>query len=139
MRSCAWLSAAVARERGDESSGRKCRSMPRLKDDGVDLVPNVIDLTSLSFQERLAIGLMRLKAQRRLTNKDLADQLGVSEAYMSQVTRGMRDVKLSTLDKMQREWNVTIEDLFRISESDLARIAAWRARRRKQNTTDEPT
>ena len=93
----------------------------------------------IEIGERLAIGLMRLKAQRRLTNKDLADQLGVSEAYMSQVTRGMRDVKLSTLDKMQREWNVTIEDLFKISESDLARIAAWRARRKKKKTTDEPT
>lgn len=113
--------------------------MSRLKDDGADQVSNAIDLTSLSFRERLAIGLMRLKAQRRLTNKDLADQLGVSEAYMSQVTRGMRDVKLSTLDKMQREWNVTIEDLFRISESDLDRIAAWRARRRKKKPTNEPT
>ncbi|WP_349963290.1 helix-turn-helix transcriptional regulator [Rhizobium sp. ZPR3] len=113
--------------------------MPRLKDDGTDQASHVIDLTSLSFQERLAIGLMRLKAQRRLTNKDLADQLGVSEAYMSQVARGMRDVKLSTLDKMQREWNVTIEDLFRISDSDFARIAAWRARRGKKKTTDETT
>jgi len=113
--------------------------MSPLKDDHTGQVSNGIDLTSLSFQERLAIGLMRLKAQRRLTNKDLADQLGVSEAYMSQVTRGMRDVKLSTLDKMQREWNVTIEELFRISESDLARIAVWRARRKKKKTTDEPT
>ncbi|MBB3617956.1 DNA-binding Xre family transcriptional regulator [Rhizobium sp. BK609] len=129
----------MGRERVDENSARGCRSMSRLKNDGADQVSNAIDLTSLSFQERLAIGLMRLKAQRRLTNKDLADQLGVSEAYMSQVTRGMRDVKLSTLDKMQREWNVTIEDLFKISESDLARIAAWRARRRKKKTTADPT
>ncbi len=113
--------------------------MTRVRDDGADQLSNMFDLKSLSFQERLAIGLMRLKAQRRLTNKDLAEQLGVSEAYMSQVTRGMRDVKLSTLDKMQREWNVTIEDLFRVSDSDLARIAAWRARRRKKNATDEPT
>lgn len=113
--------------------------MTRVRDDGADQLSNMVDLKSLSFQERLAIGLMRLKAQRRLTNKDLAEQLGVSEAYMSQVTRGMRDVKLSTLDKMQREWNVTIEDLFRVSDSDLARIAAWRARRRKRKATDEPT
>ncbi|MBY5827771.1 MULTISPECIES: helix-turn-helix transcriptional regulator [Rhizobium] len=113
--------------------------MTRVRDDGADQLSNMVDLKSLSFQERLAIGLMRLKAQRRLTNKDLAEQLGVSEAYMSQVTRGMRDVKLSTLDKMQREWNVTIEDLFRVSDSDLARIAAWRARRRKKKATDEPT
>ncbi|MBY5774840.1 helix-turn-helix transcriptional regulator [Rhizobium leguminosarum] len=113
--------------------------MRRARDDGTDQLSNVVDLKSLSFQERLAIGLMRLKAQRRLTNKDLAEQLGVSEAYMSQVTRGMRDVKLSTLDKMQREWNVTIEDLFKVTDSDLARIAAWRARRSKKKATDELT
>ncbi|NTA35571.1 MULTISPECIES: helix-turn-helix domain-containing protein [Agrobacterium] len=112
--------------------------MRGLKHDSTDQVSNVVDLTSLSFQERLAIGLMRLKAQRRLTNKKLAKQLGVSEAYMSQVTRGMRDVKLSTLDKMQREWKVTIEDLFSVTESDVARFAAWRARRRKKKPTDEP-
>ncbi|MEZ2129798.1 MULTISPECIES: helix-turn-helix domain-containing protein [unclassified Sinorhizobium] len=111
--------------------------MPRLKDDLSDGRSNVVDLKSLSFQERLAIGLMRLKAQRRLTNKDLAEQLGVSEAYMSQVARGMRDVKLSTLDKMEREWKVTIEDLFKITESDFARVAAWKARRRKKRVAEE--
>ncbi len=112
--------------------------MPRLKDDGSDQVSSVIDLTSLSFQERLAVGLDRLKSRRGLTNRELGDQLGVSEAYMSHITRGMRDVKLSTLDKMQREWNVTIEELFSVTESDLARVAALRARRKKKNTTDEP-
>lgn len=106
--------------------------MPRLKRD-IPVEPvDISSLTSLSFQERLAIGLDRLKAERKLTNRDLAEQLGVSEAYMSQVARGMRDVKLSTLDKMQREWNIVIEDLLKVTEDDLVRIAAWKARRRKK-------
>lgn len=108
--------------------------MPRLKDIAPDEPSNVTDLKSLSFQERLAIGLDRLKSERRLTNKELGEQLGVSEAYMSQVTRGMRDVKLTTLDKMTRIWNVTIEDLFTVTEDDLARIAEKKARRRKRKT-----
>ncbi|QWW72502.1 helix-turn-helix domain-containing protein [Rhizobium sp. WYJ-E13] len=106
--------------------------MPRLKDDAPDERSDVTDLTSLSFQERLAIGLDRLKSERKLTNKELGEQLGVSEAYMSQVTRGMRDVKLTTLDKMTRIWDVSIEDLFTVTEDDLARIAAKKARRRKR-------
>ncbi|MCS0463372.1 MULTISPECIES: helix-turn-helix domain-containing protein [Rhizobium] len=57
--------------------------MPQLRDDGADQLSNVVELKSLSFQEPLAIGLMRLRAQRGLTNKDLAEQLGASEAYMS--------------------------------------------------------
>ncbi len=89
-------------------------------------------LTSLSFQERLAVGIGRLKAGRGVTNKELAEQLGVSEAYMSQVTRCMRDVKLSTLDKMQREWKVAMEDLLKVTEDDLPRIAALRSRRAKK-------
>lgn len=108
--------------------------MPRLKGDISDEPSDVTDLNSLSFQERLAIGLGRLKSERGLTNKDLAEQLGVSEPYISQVTRGMRDVKLTTLDKMTRVWSVTIEDLFTVTEDDLARIAASKARRRKRKT-----
>lgn len=103
--------------------------MPRLKGDASNDRQDVPRLTSLSFQERLADGLDRLKSERGLTNKELGEQLGVSEAYMSQVTRGMRDVKLTTLDKMTREWNVTIEDLFTVTDDDLARIAAKKARR----------
>lgn len=106
--------------------------MPRLKRN-IPVEPvDISSLNSLSFQERLAIGLERLKAERKLTNKELAEQLGVTEAYMSQVTRAMRDVKLSTLDKMQREWNVVIEDLLKITEDDLHRVAAWKARRKQK-------
>lgn len=110
--------------------------MPRLKR-AIPVEPvDISSLNTLSFQERLAIGLERLKAERKLTNKDLAEQLGVTEAYMSQVTRAMRDVKLSTLDKMQREWNVAIEDLLKITEDDLSRIAVWKARCRKKKPAE---
>ncbi|MEX2697403.1 helix-turn-helix domain-containing protein [Rhizobium mongolense] len=110
--------------------------MPRLKGDIPGEPVHVADLNSLSFQERLAIGLDRLKSKRGLTNKELGEQLGVSEAYMSQVTRGMRDVKLTTLDKMTRVWKVTIEDLFTVTEEDLARIAEKKARRRKRKVAE---
>jgi len=106
--------------------------MPRLKHEAPHEPSDVTDLASLSFQERLAIGLDRLKSTRGLTNKELGEQLGVSEAYMSHVTRGMRDVKLTTLDKMTRVWGVSIEDLFTVTAEDLARIAAKKASRRKK-------
>ncbi|NTI78639.1 helix-turn-helix domain-containing protein [Rhizobium rhizogenes] len=105
--------------------------MPRLKDDP----PGVTDLNLLSFQERLAIGLDRLKSERGLTNKELGDQLGVSEAYMSHITRGLRDVKLTTLDKMTRAWGVTIEELFTVTEEDLARIGEKNARRKNRKSS----
>ncbi|PZU79814.1 MAG: XRE family transcriptional regulator, partial [Shinella sp.] len=97
---------------------------------------DISTLDSLTFQERLAIGLERLKSERKLTNRDLAEQLGVHAAYISQVMRAMRDVKLSTLDKMQREWNVVIEDLLKITEADLPRVAVWKARRKKKKAAE---
>lgn len=110
--------------------------MSRLKDVLAGVPVDTSILKSLSFQERLAIGLGRLKSERRLTNRVLAEQLGVTEAYISQVTRGMRDVKLSTLDKMTRDWNVTLEDLLTVTEDDLTRIAASKARRRRRKPTE---
>ncbi|MBX4870174.1 helix-turn-helix transcriptional regulator [Rhizobium bangladeshense] len=109
--------------------------MPRLKGAAPDGPPDALELASLSFQERLAIGLDRLKSTRGLTNKELGEQLGVSEAYMSHVTRGMRDVKLTTLDKMTRIWDVTIEELFTVTDEDLARIAEKKARRKNRKST----
>lgn len=110
--------------------------MPRVKRE-IPVEPiDISTLDSLSFQERLAIGLERLKAERKLTNRILAEQLGVHEAYISQVTRAMRDVKLSTLDKMQREWNVVMEDLLKITEADLPRVALWKARRSRKKTAE---
>lgn len=110
--------------------------MPRLKREPPTVPVDISTLNSLTFQERLAIGLERLKAERRVTNRTLAEQLGVNELYMSQVTRAMRDVKLSTLDKMQREWNVVIEDLVKITEADLPLVATWKARRMKKETSE---
>ncbi|WP_254701397.1 MULTISPECIES: helix-turn-helix domain-containing protein [Rhizobium/Agrobacterium group] len=92
------------------------------------------DLESLSLQEKIAVSLGRLKAQRGTTNKDLAEKLGVSEAYISQVTRAMRDLKVSTLDKMTREWDVPIEELITVTKDDLERIAASHSRRRKKKS-----
>lgn len=110
--------------------------MPRVKRE-IPVEPiDISTLDSLSFQERLAIGLERLKTERKLTNRILAEQLGVHEAYISQVTRAMRDVKLSTLDKMQREWNVVMEDLLKITEADLPRVALWKARRSRKKTAE---
>ncbi len=88
---------------------------------------------TLPLSDRLAIGLDRLKRARGTTNKELAEPLGFTESYMSQVMRGMRDVKLSTLDKMAKEWNVSIEELLTVTEADLPRVAALLARRKKKS------
>jgi transcriptional regulator with XRE-family HTH domain len=95
-------------------------------------------LNELSLPDRLAIGIDRLKRDRGARAKELAEELVVTEAYMSQVLRGMRDVKLSTLDRMSREWNVSIESLLTVTEADLPQVAALLARRKKAKNSDLP-
>ncbi len=95
--------------------------MPRFKGENTGAETTAKDLMDLTHQERLVVGLERIKAQRGLKNKDLAAMLGVTEGYMSQVIRGLRDVKLTMLDKMTRELGVTTYDLFDVSEEDLQR------------------
>lgn len=93
---------------------------------------------TLSLSDRLAIGLDRLKRDRAVTNKELAEPLGFTESYMSQVMRGMRDVKLSTLDKIAKEWDVDIGELLTVTDADLPRVAALLARRKKAKQSDLP-
>lgn len=100
------------------------------------LVKAMTGLDALSLQERLAISLGRLKAQRGLTNKQLAASLGVTEAYVSQITRAMRDIKSTTIDKMMREWHVSFEELFTVTEDDLTRIEKIETHRSK-GTSEE--
>ncbi|RWF05843.1 MAG: XRE family transcriptional regulator [Mesorhizobium sp.] len=105
--------------------------MPRFTGKNKGDETTIKDLTELTHQERLVIGLERIKAERGLKNKDLAAMLGVTEGYMSQVIRGKRDVKLTMLDKMTRQFRVTTSDLFNVSEDDLRRPLREESGRRR--------
>jgi transcriptional regulator with XRE-family HTH domain len=109
--------------------------MPRFKGENKGDETIIRDLTELTHQERLVIGLERIKLQRGWKNKDLAAKLGVTEGYMSQVIRGMRDVKLTMLDKMTRELGVTTYDLFDVSEEDLQHSPRQEEGRRSKKKT----
>lgn len=111
--------------------------MPRFKGENKGEETTIKDLKELTFQERLVFGLERIKAQRGWRNKDLAAKLDVTEGYMSQVVRGMRDVKLTMLDKMTRELEVSIYDLFEVSEEDLQPPRQEEKRRKSKKKTTE--
>jgi len=112
--------------------------MPRVKRD-IPVEPvDMASLEALTFQERLAIGIERLKAERDVKNRVLAEQLGVDEAYISRLARAMGDVKLSTLDKMRRAWNVDGENLLKVTEADLPLIAVWKTRLKKKKAAETP-
>ncbi|MFA1677234.1 helix-turn-helix domain-containing protein [Rhizobium mongolense] len=110
--------------------------MPRFKGENTADETIKKDLSELTFQERLAIGLERIKTKRGWKNKDLAAHLGVTEGYMSEVVRGMRDIKLTMLDKMTRQLEVSIYELFEVCETDVKPTKQRVARRPKKKTAD---
>lgn len=66
---------------------------------------------ALPHQKRLAIGLAAIRKSRGWNNKEMAVALGVSEPYMSLLSRGLSDVKISMLDRMVRSFKVTSYEL----------------------------
>ncbi|MFC0808941.1 helix-turn-helix domain-containing protein [Ensifer sp. P24N7] len=106
--------------------------MPRFKGANTADATTKKDLGELTFQDRLAVGLERIKTERGWKNKDLAAKLGVTEGYMSEVARGKRDIKLTMLDKMTRELKVSIYELFEVSEEELQPKTRPVARRSKK-------
>lgn len=110
--------------------------MPRFKGENTADTTTKKDPGELTFQERLAVGLERIKSKRGWKNKDLAAHLGVTEGYMSEVVRGKRDIKLTMLDKMTRELEVSLEELFQVSEEELESAQPKATRRSKKKMAE---
>ena len=57
-------------------------------------------------KNELATKILTTLTQRRLTQKDLADKTGVSQAAISKVLSGKHKTKISTLEKIAKALNV---------------------------------
>lgn len=54
----------------------------------------------------------KLRKQKKLTQEELADQLGISRVYMGYIEQGRESPSLKLLMKVSRKFGVKIEDLF---------------------------
>lgn len=69
------------------------------------------------LHQRLSKALIRIRDEHGLLNKEMAERLQVTEGYMSQVMRGRRDVRLSMLNRISKEFGVDASEL--IGDDDL--------------------
>ncbi|MCX8571100.1 helix-turn-helix domain-containing protein [Aminobacter sp. MET-1] len=69
------------------------------------------------LHQRLSKALIRIRDEHGLLNKEMAERLQVTEGYMSQVLRGRRDVRLSMLNRISKEFGVDASEL--IGDDDL--------------------
>ena len=60
---------------------------------------------------RFAGNVRRLRAKKQLSQKSLADKVGISVSYVSMLERGQRSPPLETVEKMAKALGVTPSNL----------------------------
>lgn len=63
------------------------------------------------LHRRLSKALIQIRDSSGLLSKDMAERLKVTEAYMSQVLHGRRDVRLSMLNRIAKEFGIEASEL----------------------------
>jgi len=63
------------------------------------------------LHKRLSKALIQLRDSKGLRSKDMAERLKVTEAYMSQVLHCRRDVRLSMLNRIAKEFGIEASEL----------------------------
>ncbi len=83
---------------------------PHLNDEKrkTDLAPDWDDDQRL--HKRLSNALMRIRDVYGLTSRELAERIDVTESYMSQVLNCRRDVRLSMLNRISKEFGIGAEE-----------------------------
>ena len=56
---------------------------------------------------RFAANVRKLRSKKRLSQKALADKIGISVSYVSMLERGQRSPPLETIEKMAKALGVT--------------------------------
>ncbi len=60
---------------------------------------------------RFAANVQRLRSKKKLSQKALADKVGISVSYVSMLERGQRSPPLETIEKMAKALGVTPANL----------------------------
>ena len=60
----------------------------------------------MDLQTRIAGNVRRLRAKKKLSQKALADKVGISVSYVSMLERGQRSPPLETIEKMAKALGV---------------------------------
>ncbi len=61
----------------------------------------------MTLSARFAGNVRRLRSEKRLSQKALAKNVGISNSYVSMLERGLRSPPLETIEKMARALKVT--------------------------------
>ncbi|MCB1466132.1 MULTISPECIES: helix-turn-helix domain-containing protein [Mesorhizobium] len=88
------------------------------------------------LHKRLSKALIRIRDLNGLLSKDMAERLKVTEGYMSQVLHGRRDVRLSMLNRMAKEFGIEASELLEDKWDDVEpRRRGLKSSQRRETTS----
>ncbi|MEW5938205.1 MAG: helix-turn-helix transcriptional regulator [Chloroflexota bacterium] len=70
-----------------------------------------------SLKERFGIQLRHLRRKRDYTQEELAESIGVSVEFISNMERGINAPSFATLEKLSEKLRIGIKDLFDFEET----------------------
>ena len=62
--------------------------------------------------ERLGKNISKLRKAQKLTQQQLADKLGLTQAYMGHIEQGRKSPSLEVMEKIAKALRVSVKDLF---------------------------
>lgn len=66
----------------------------------------------MSIEQKFGETIVRLRKERKLSQEQFAVGAGVSTRYMSDVENGIRNISLDIIEKIAKQLNMTISELF---------------------------
>lgn len=79
----------------------------------------------LASDEKMVADLVRLRKDRRLTQQDVADKMGIDKSGVSRIESGLRDLQLSTLRRYLMAIDAVVKhEIHGFEDVDGARKAA---------------
>jgi ribosome-binding protein aMBF1 (putative translation factor) len=68
--------------------------------------PYLLSVSPMDLLTRFAGNVRRLRSKKKLSQKALADRIGISVSYVSMLERGQRSPPLETIEKMAKALGV---------------------------------
>jgi transcriptional regulator with XRE-family HTH domain len=65
----------------------------------------------MEVRQRVALNIKRLRAERQLTQEELADRAGLHRTYISGVERAVRNPTLTVLDRIALGLGISLAEL----------------------------
>lgn len=72
----------------------------------------------MTIEQKFGAAVLRLRKERNLSQERFAGEAGVSTRYMSDVENGTRNVSIDIVEKIAKQLNLSISELFKEVEKE---------------------